>query len=192
MTKLSAPGGRRCPWPSARCGKLRLTPPWAAWPKRWTAPQGKRDEPYYGAPDEWPDLAAIEDEGGFKAKNGLRTAPERLILNTESIRDSRVDGRGPRWHHDPCMAASLRSTCSSCGPIEVPMDEAELVLVVDHSGRSERHLVEFSCPACARRGFEPLDERATRLLSAAGIRVVLTTTPASGIPAGQASQDTRH
>jgi hypothetical protein len=58
------------------------------------------------------------------------------------------------------------------------MSEAELLLAVNGSGGDAPNVVAFSCPTCGLRNFQPLDERGTRLLTSAGVRVVLNPDPA--------------
>jgi hypothetical protein len=59
------------------------------------------------------------------------------------------------------------------------MSDAELLVVVDSSDGIAPNVVAFSCPTCALRNLRPIDERGTRLLTAAGVRVVLNPDPAS-------------
>jgi hypothetical protein len=59
------------------------------------------------------------------------------------------------------------------------MSDAELLVGVAGADGAAPNLVTFSCPTCSLRNSQPLDERGTRLLTAAGVRVVLNPGPAS-------------
>lgn len=76
--------------------------------------------------------------------------------------------------------AALRADCPACGTVEVPTDAANLVLGFEHEG--PQHVLRYTCPKCGRDRSDQLGERATRLLMAAGIGVVVgsaTTSPTS-------------
>jgi hypothetical protein len=59
------------------------------------------------------------------------------------------------------------------------MSDAELLIVMRSPDEAASNMVVFACPTCSLRNLHPLDERGTRLLTAAGIRVVLGPDPAS-------------
>lgn len=71
------------------------------------------------------------------------------------------------------MAPALRCTCDSCGPVEVAVADARLAVPLPDSGSVSANSVEFICPRCSRQVAQYVDERGTRLLSSAGITVVL-------------------
>jgi len=83
----------------------------------------------------------------------------------------------------------------SCGVVEVPVPDAVLVLTLDgtdDNGRSNndngRSTVEFRCPNCSLRGSQRVGERATRLLSEAGVQLVMAEHHDRQIPAGDVAR----
>jgi hypothetical protein len=82
------------------------------------------------------------------------------------------------------MRSTLRGTCERCGLIEVPISEALLVLSLEDSGGDSRNLAEVACPKCGLRNRQRVDERTTRLLSAAGIQLVAPAMRPRGVQAG--------
>ena len=89
------------------------------------------------------------------------------------------------------MSTSIRSTCTACGPIEVPIAAAELMLDPDAVTGDARNMVVFDCPQCSLPGNKQVDERAVRLLLAAGVEVVVSPRRSGEVPAGQAPRETR-
>lgn len=63
----------------------------------------------------------------------------------------------------------LRTDCPSCGTVDVTVDDAALVLVLDSA---TGHVLRYTCPSCRQQRTETIEERATRLLMAAGIGLV--------------------
>jgi hypothetical protein len=79
----------------------------------------------------------------------------------------------------------LRSTCAACGPVEVPIADAELLLDLDAVSSDARDTVMFDCPQCSLAGSSQVDERGVRLLMAAGIRVAVSPARSREIRAGE-------
>ena len=69
------------------------------------------------------------------------------------------------------MAATIRTTCVSCGSVDVPVDQARLSLSMTAGDR--RNVLDFVCPSCRREVTQRMTERATRLLADAGITVAM-------------------
>ena len=88
------------------------------------------------------------------------------------------------WHHR-YVSSTLRSTCAACGPVEVPIPDAELLLELDAVTSDARNTVVFDCPQCSLAGSSQVDERGVRLLMAAGIRVAVSPTRSRELRAGQ-------
>jgi hypothetical protein len=72
--------------------------------------------------------------------------------------------------HTVDMSCSVRTVCALCGTVDVPLAAARLSLTV--RGEDLRNALWFTCPKCGLNVSQPVDERGTRLLSAAGITVV--------------------
>lgn len=68
--------------------------------------------------------------------------------------------------------SALRTDCPSCGTVELPIDDADLVLGFEQPGPEQS--LRYRCPTCRNERTEKLGERATRLLMAAGIGLVGT------------------
>jgi predicted RNA-binding Zn-ribbon protein involved in translation (DUF1610 family) len=68
------------------------------------------------------------------------------------------------------MAASIRADCPDCGPVETPIAEAMLRLVLTSTAAPTA--LEFRCPRCSTPVTTAVGERAVRLLMQAGISVV--------------------
>jgi len=68
------------------------------------------------------------------------------------------------------MSAVLRADCPSCGTVEVPF--ANIRLVFDAQSSTEPGTVEFACPRCQQHASQRVGDRAVRLLSGAGVRLV--------------------
>jgi len=66
--------------------------------------------------------------------------------------------------------SSLRTDCPSCGTVEVPTNDASLVL--DFGDPASGNVLRFSCPRCGAEHLEQVDDRATRLLMSAGVGLV--------------------
>lgn len=64
---------------------------------------------------------------------------------------------------------TLRCTCAGCGSVDVPLPAATLLVGGGEDGRTNQ--LEFACPGCSVTRVQDADERATRLLSAAGVLV---------------------
>lgn len=69
-----------------------------------------------------------------------------------------------------CMSSTIRATCDHCGTVEVPVESARLELALDGDPRNTALL---TCPSCGGALAQRVTERATRLLSGAGIDVVV-------------------
>ena len=76
----------------------------------------------------------------------------------------------------------LRADCPACGTVEVPIDDAALVLAF--AGQSAGPVLRFTCPTCHRERTEDIGERATRLLMAAGVGLVGSTAETPISPEG--------
>lgn len=63
----------------------------------------------------------------------------------------------------------------ACGTVDIPIASARLVLELDSAEQQNR--VEFHCPGCHTARSERVGERATRLLSNAGITVAAPAPP---------------
>jgi transposase-like protein len=68
--------------------------------------------------------------------------------------------------------SSVRTDCPSCGTVELPIDDANLVLGFEQPGPEQ--VLRYRCPICRSERTENIGERATRLLMAAGIGLVGT------------------
>ncbi len=71
------------------------------------------------------------------------------------------------------MYGWVRVDCARCGSVELPASEVRLVMAGPDTDRGAgdtdaRDLVEFRCRACGLAGSVRLDERAARLVAAAG------------------------
>ncbi|HEU5005482.1 MAG TPA: hypothetical protein VFT67_00840 [Jatrophihabitantaceae bacterium] len=64
------------------------------------------------------------------------------------------------------MASTIRTDCTSCGTVDVSVTAGRLLL---GTAPGVSNVVEFTCPNCRQVGRHAVDERGTRLLSAAGI-----------------------
>ena len=65
--------------------------------------------------------------------------------------------------------AWVRATCEICGNVRVRIAEVRLVMAGADRGGDRRNLVEFACPVCGLVCSKRVDERTTRLLTAAGV-----------------------
>jgi phage FluMu protein Com len=72
------------------------------------------------------------------------------------------------------MVAMVKALCARCGPIELPVESAS-VMVPTAAGTQA--LLEFDCPRCGAHRTESLDERATMLLLHAGVTVGAAAAP---------------
>lgn len=77
--------------------------------------------------------------------------------------------------HTRFVARTIRTTCIACGNVEIPVESAQLVLESDAD--DPRNRLEFHCPRCRKLRSEAVGERATRLLSNAGITLVAPAPP---------------
>lgn len=84
------------------------------------------------------------------------------------------------------MQATVRTTCAVCGTVEVAIASAQLLLALQ--GDDLRNTLQFTCPKCGRARGQRVGERGTRLLNAAGVRVV-TAQPQVAPAAGALSRD---
>jgi transposase-like protein len=82
--------------------------------------------------------------------------------------------------------SSLRADCPSCGTVEIAIDDANLVLGFDSPGAE--HVLRYTCPSCRVERTEATNERATRLLMAAGIGLVGSPAGAPASPEGPNSR----
>jgi hypothetical protein len=73
------------------------------------------------------------------------------------------------------VARTIRTTCVACGTVDIPIASARLLLGLDADDRHNR--LEFHCPGCCSTRSESVGERATRLLSSAGITVAAPAPP---------------
>jgi hypothetical protein len=64
----------------------------------------------------------------------------------------------------------IRATCRTCGTVDVPLSGARLLMSLDD--RDPQSVVEFDCEHCGAAVSQRVNERATRLLSTAGIQLV--------------------
>jgi hypothetical protein len=71
------------------------------------------------------------------------------------------------------VIASVRVTCARCGTVEAPIAAVRMVLARPELDGDRRNLVEFSCPNCGIACSVRIDERATRLIAAAGVTVMV-------------------
>lgn len=81
------------------------------------------------------------------------------------------------------MTTSVRTACPTCGTVQVPIGAARLVVAIH--GADDRNWVEFDCPSCGSACSDEVGERATRLLSGAGITVVAATPGSDALSAGE-------
>ncbi|HEX2026534.1 MAG TPA: hypothetical protein VHF25_00890 [Nitriliruptorales bacterium] len=64
----------------------------------------------------------------------------------------------------------VRSTCPSCGPVDLYASEIELTIVpVDGSRVGPGSTYAFACPSCAALVTKPADDRIVELLVTAGV-----------------------
>jgi hypothetical protein len=70
--------------------------------------------------------------------------------------------------------AWVRATCEICSNVRVRIAEVRLVMAGADRGGDRRNLVEFACPVCGLACSQRIDERTTRLLTAAGVDWVVT------------------
>lgn len=78
------------------------------------------------------------------------------------------------WH-TRVVRSTIRTTCSECGTVDVPVGQAHLEFAVH--GDSGRNTVHFTCPRCGLAREQRLGERGTRLLLGAGICVAARPAP---------------
>ena len=78
--------------------------------------------------------------------------------------------------------AWVRGTCERCGTVQVRASEARLVLARPHLDGDLRNQVEFRCRSCGGTCSRRVDDRTTRLVTAAG--VVLVAAPDVGLRRG--------
>jgi hypothetical protein len=70
------------------------------------------------------------------------------------------------------VLASVRATCARCGVVQVPAAKVHLVMARPDRDGDHRNVVEFACPVCAGLCSMRVDERTTRLVTAAGVALV--------------------
>jgi predicted RNA-binding Zn-ribbon protein involved in translation (DUF1610 family) len=80
----------------------------------------------------------------------------------------------------------LRADCPACGPVEVAIDDAALVL--GFAQQSPEHVLRYTCPDCGDERTENVSERATRLLMAAGVGLVSSAADTPISPDGPGSR----
>jgi hypothetical protein len=68
------------------------------------------------------------------------------------------------------MSTTVRVKCDRCGTVDVPIDSALLELPLEGD---TRNVALLTCPTCQQQLAVPVSERATRLLSSAGISVAV-------------------
>lgn len=90
----------------------------------------------------------------------------------------------PAWCQTQVVSTTIRTSCAACGPVEVEVLDAQLLLGVAPDKTSNR--VEFTCPRCAQRRSHEVGERATRLLAGAGVGLAVAVTPPASIRASDA------
>ena len=70
------------------------------------------------------------------------------------------------------MGTIIRADCDRCGTVEVAMHDARLEVALDGAARATALV---TCPRCGTALAQRVGDRATRLLSAAGIEFVAAT-----------------
>lgn len=65
----------------------------------------------------------------------------------------------------------MRASCPHCGAVELPIDAARLLMTLD--GSDTRNTLSFTCPVCGADADQRITERGTRLLSSAGVQVMV-------------------
>ena len=80
----------------------------------------------------------------------------------------------------------MRVDCPACGTVEVPVEDASLILGFDSP--APEHVLQYTCPSCHSERTEEVSERATRLLMAAGVGLVGSTVAAPITPEGPGSR----
>lgn len=68
------------------------------------------------------------------------------------------------------MSTTVRANCERCGTVDVPIDSALLEMPLQNDTRT---VALLTCPTCGAQIAMRIGERATRLLSAAGIGVTV-------------------
>jgi hypothetical protein len=68
------------------------------------------------------------------------------------------------------VSTTIRTRCERCGTVDVPVDSALLEVPLEGDARN---VALLTCPACDQTITVPVGERATRLLSSAGISVAM-------------------
>ena len=70
------------------------------------------------------------------------------------------------------MVTTIRTTCPSCGEVDLIPDDIELHIVRSGADAvAAGSTYAFACPACAEVVTKPADERIARLLATGGVRV---------------------
>jgi hypothetical protein len=69
---------------------------------------------------------------------------------------------------DDAIEASVRVSCPRCGIVEVSAERLRLRMSLAQTG-DRRSVVEFRCHGCGDLHEQPVDERTSRLLAAAGV-----------------------
>jgi hypothetical protein len=85
------------------------------------------------------------------------------------------------------VSASVRSRCVTCGPVDVRA--VETVLLVGGADDGVGNQLEFTCPRCHELRTQDADERATRLLSGAGVVLAVRAQPAVADVLDDADED---
>jgi transposase-like protein len=88
------------------------------------------------------------------------------------------------------VTSTIRTTCAACGTVDIPVASAQLVLESDAG--DTRNRLEFRCPTCHAPRSELVGERATRLLSNAGITVAAPAQPPASAHDGTAGKPHEH
>ena len=86
--------------------------------------------------------------------------------------------------HTRYVTSTIRTTCVACGTVDIPVAAAQLVL--DPHADDPRNRLEFHCPSCRAPRSELVGERATRLLSNAGITIAAPAAPPASAHDGTA------
>jgi hypothetical protein len=68
------------------------------------------------------------------------------------------------------VSTTIRASCERCGTVDVPIESSWLEVPLDGD---TRNVALLTCPLCGQQIAQRVGERATRLLSAAGIAVTM-------------------
>jgi RNase P subunit RPR2 len=69
---------------------------------------------------------------------------------------------------DDVIEATVRVSCPRCGTVEVPAERLRLSMSLAQTD-DRRSVVKFRCHGCGDFHEQPVDERTSRLLAAAGV-----------------------